>query len=1004
MIDKVWKNPLILFLLIAALFADCDTQSKRRVAKLEAGNVYHGFTFVKEKEVEEYAALVRLFEHKKSGARLIKVETDDDNKTFAIAFKTPPRSDSGTPHILEHSVLNGSKNFPVKSPFDVMAKSSLRTFINAMTASDMTVYPVSSRNHKDYLNLMHVYLDAVFFPLIYDDPRIFKQEGWHYELDSADAELTIKGVVYNEMKGAFSSPTRELDYVVSQGLFPDTGYGFSSGGYPPAIPSLTYERFLDFHRRYYHPANSYIMVYGDHDLMKELEFIDREYLSKFDKIEVDSTIRLQEPFEEMKVISAEYPIPESGSEADQTYLNLSFVTGLGKDRELAMAMNILSSALVNQPGTPIRRALQDAGIGKEVRGYADDTKQSVFSLTVEKANPGDRDRFREVVFSTLRKVAAEGLDKRVVEGLINRMEFQLREPRSGYQGLMVGILALNGWMYADDPFLTIGYKAQLEGLREKLKTDYLEKIIREKLIDNPHSLLTVLEPRKGLMEAGQQQLREELADYRATLSEEQIRELVAQTEALREFQQTPDSREALDKMPLLTLEDIKARTDYFRIEPRQEEGVRFLTYPTFANDIVYARMIFDARVIPQEMIPYVSLLSEVLGKLNTKNYSYGDLDTEINIHTGGIRTDLVVYQEDRDLEKIRPKFVIEGKVMNYKIPEFLKLCREIAVNSKINDPVRLREVLTRHQANLEARIERNGLGVAMDRLASYYSNSGQYDEQRRGLTYYRFVTGLVNNYEENSSQIIKNLLETAGTLFKKSNLEIAVTASDKDLDRLIREISLFTGSLLEGSSEMSDYSFDFTAKNEGITSASKVQYVVQGYDFKKLGYDYTGHMVVMNQILSRDYLHEKIRVMGGAYGGFSGLSGNGTVYFGSYRDPNLQQTLEHYQNAAGFLESFTADDTAMTRHVIGTMARYERPYTAQMKGESALENYYENISEEQVQRIRQEILSTTPADIRELAKMVSEIIGRDYYCVYGNESRMREAEELFTSLIPARQQ
>lgn len=1001
---KKLNHLAVICFLILSLFISCNKDSKKRnIVKLDTGEIYHGFKFIKEQEIKEYDALGRLFIHQKSGARLLKVETDDDNKTFAIAFKTPPLSDCGTPHILEHSVLNGSKNFPVKSPFDVLYKGSLQTFLNAMTGSDITMYPVSSRNNKDYKNLMNVYLDAVFFPLIHDDPRIFAQEGWHYELDSKDSDLTYKGVVYNEMKGSFSTPSRELSYVVSKNLFPDTCYGFSSGGYPTAIPTLTYEQFKNFHQRYYHPVNSYIMVYGDYNVLDELEFIDREYLSKFEKIEINSKITLQETFGEMKEVVADYPISLTGNDVDQTYLNLSFVTGLGEDRNLSMAMEILSSTLITLPGAPVRRALQDAGIGKEVRSYSDNTKQMSFSLTVEKANPEDKDRFKEVVFETLNKVVKDGLDKKVVEGLINRMEFRLREPRGGFKGLILGMNAFSGWMYADDPFLTIQYKPQIEKLRESLKTDYLEKLIQEKLIDNPHSLLTVLKPMKGLMEENLAKVKQELADYKASLSDEELEKIVTQTKELKEYQKTPDTKEALDKIPLLSLEDITPRTDYYKITKQQIDGLNYLLYPTFSNDIIYTKMIFDASVVPQELIPYASLLANVLGKLNTKNHTYGDLDTQINIHTGGINTRMSVYFENQDTQKILPKFVIEGKAMNYKVKEFLQLCKEITVNSKLNDAKRLKEVLVRHQANLEAQVERNGLGVALTRLASYYSNAGQYEELSRGLTYYKFITQLTKDFDTNSKDIILKLIQTAKLLLNKVNLEIAITASQEDIDNSVKEIGVFKDSLLNEEVKPLIYQFSFTNKNEGITSSSKVQYVVQGFDFKQLGYEYSGKMIVLNQILSTDYLHEKIRVMGGAYGGFSSISQDGTVYFGSYRDPNLTETLEHYKNTVQFLENFAIEEKEMTRFIIGTMSRFERPYTAQMKGDSALENYYESITEEQGQRIRQEILTTTVEEIKNLAKMISEILAKDYFCVYGNESKLTQAGDIFSALIKAKE-
>ena len=997
---KVKKLSFILklLLMISIVFSPSLLNAK----SLEVGKTYYGFKLIKEKKIKEYQAVGKLFIHLKSGARLLKVETDDDNKTFIISFKTPPESDGGMAHICEHSVLNGSKNFPVKSPFDILMKGSLKTFLNAMTGSDRTMYPVSSRNNKDYMNLMHVYLDAVFFPRIYKEPKIFQQEGWHYELDNKDEEIKYNGVVYNEMKGAFSSPSRELFYVISKNLFPDNSYGFESGGYPREIPKLSYKQFLSFHKRYYHPSNSYILIYGDYDVLAELKFINEEYLSKFNKIKVDSFIPLQKSFKKMKEVIATYPITKNGKDKDQTFLNLSFVTGLNTNKELSLAMDILSSALVDLPSSPIRRALQDAGIGRNISAYIDDSKQTSFSITVMNANPTDKAKFKEVVFNTLKKVVKKGLDKRVVEGLINRMEFRLREGKGAYKGLMLGMNSLNGWMFADDPFLSLEYEKSIKTLKSTLKTKYLENIIEKHLINNPHSLLTVLKPQKGLLEENMEKTKKELADYKATLSAEGIEALIKNTKELKKYQKTPDTPENLKKIPLLSLKDIDPRTDFYKITKKEINGINFLTYPAFSNNIVYTNLLFDTSIIPQELIPYVKLLSQVLGLLNTKNYSYGDLDTEINIHTGGINTYLTTYLKGQDTKQLIPRLIVQGKVMNYKVENFIKLCGEIIKNTKYDDPKRLKEVLTRLQSQLEASVQRNGFGVAMTRLSSYFSNAGRYSELTRGLTYYKFITDITNNFDKNLKEVITKLKKVANLLFNRSNLEIAVTASKNDVSKLYKKSDLILSFLGNKRVKSHKYKFSFDKKNEGITSSSKVQYVLQGFNFKYLGYKYSGIMAVLNQILSTDYLQKQIRVLGGAYGGFSRFSKDGTVYFASYRDPNLKKTLENYKKSVDYLKDFQVDERAMVRFIIGTLSKYERPLTAQQKGNSALKNYYESIKAEDVLRERSEILGTTPKDIRAMYKMVSDILDKNYYCVFGNEKKLNDAKEIFTKLEKAK--
>ncbi len=988
----------VALIVLGLTFAFSNTQ------KFEIGKVYHGFKFIKKEKIKEYNAEGLLFKHIKSGAKLIKIITNDDNKTFMISFKTIPDCDCGMPHILEHSVLNGSKHFPVKSPFDVLMKGSLSTFLNAMTASDRTMYPVSSRNDKDYFNLMHVYLDAVFFPNVLKEPKIFMQEGWHYELKSKDAPLKYNGVVYNEMKGVYSSPEAYLEYYVNRNLFSDNTYGFDSGGNPDYIPDLSYNRFINFYKRFYHPSNSYIYLYGDYDLMKELKFINDEYLSHFDKKDVKAFIPLQKPFTAPKKIIRSYPATKTAKTKNQTFLNLSVVVGLGTDTKLNMAMDILSSYLVNLPSAPIRQALRKAGIGKEVSCYYDDSrKQTVFTITVKNANPEDADKFKKIVYDVLADVAKKGIDKKVLKGLINRKEFRLREPKSGYKGLILGMSMLQGWMFKNDPFLTASYDKEIKFIKSKLDTNYFENLIQEKLIKNPHTLLTILKPEPELMEKNIEKLTLKLKELKAKMTPAQIEKLVEQTKELKAYQKKPDSPEDLKKIPLLSLKDIKPRDDYYEIKKKTVNGINYLTYPTFTSDIVYGKIIFDLRAVPQELIPYAQLLSDLFGLLNTEKYSYGDLSTEININTGGVSTYLTTYLKNLNQDKPLPKFVVSAKVMNDKIGKGFELAKEVLLKSKLDEKARLKQVLMRLQSNLETMTQFNGIGLAMTRLSSYYSLSGKIDELTSGLSYYKFVTDLSKNFDKKADEIVTNLKKVSDLLFNKSNVEFAVTASQKDIGKFINESKSFVNALKDNKVTYHTYTFKFDRKNEGITSASKVQYVVQGYDFKKLGYKYSGELNVLRQILSTDYLQTQIRVLGGAYGGFAGFSSSGTAYFGSYRDPHLKRTLEKYKEAINYLKNFKATPRQMTRFIIGTVAKYEMPLNPQTKGSYALSYYYQGVTKDDVIRERKEILSTTPEDIRNFAKLVSNILSKNYYCVYGNEKKLQENKELFTALIKAKE-
>lgn len=989
-VNRLGLNFLLLILVFVCIA--CQTN------KYKEGSTYYGFRLIEKRFVEEINSDCYLFEHVKSGARLIKFAATDANKTFCIGFKTTPESDCGTPHIMEHSVLNGSKNFPVKSPFDVLAKGSLNTFLNAMTGSDITVYPVASMNNKDYFNLMHVYLDAVLNPLISDDPRILKQEGWHHELENEDSPVIYKGVVYNEMKGAFSSPTRELGYLVDKNLFPDNCYGFSSGGYPMAIPTLTYENFLDFYRKYYHPSNSYIFLYGDADLDEELSFINEFYLSNYEKSTDIASISLQKPFNEMKKVTGYYPISEGSDTENQTYLNLSWVIGEGKDQALGMALDVLSDVLVNHESGPIRLALQEAGIGRDVFSYYDDYKQNVLHIRVQNANASDTDIFYDIVEKTLIETAEKGIDKGKIEGIINRMEFRLREGDNAQKGLTYIFQAINGWFYADDPFLSLEWEKPLAKVKTALETDLLESIIRDEILDNPHSLLLTMEPKSGLENERNKIIAAECADYKAKLTEAEIKTLIEETEALVEYQKREDTPETLATIPLLKLTDVNPKAEWYQITEKSVGEVPELFYETFSNGVVYTRLLFDSQVLTQEMIPYAALLTEVLGSLNTENYNYGDLDNELNIHTGGFNTNLNTYLENRKDENMLPKFEVFSKAMNTKVDKLFELTEEIINHTIFSDKDRLKTVLTRHQSRLDANIKNNSYGYAVTRLTSYYSNRGMFNELTGGIEYYWFVTDLVNNFDKNAEHIIENLQKAASQLFTKDNLIVTVTCGKDDLLNFNEELEQFLNLLLEDKTEYESWNFVLDNKNEGFLTASKVQYVLKGYDYKKLGYDWNGKIRVMNQVLSREWLTNQIRVIGGAYGGFCNFSPSGQVYFASYRDPNLKETIDNFDGSTEFLNEFEPSEDAMTRFIIGTIARTDRPLKPSAEGNVAVSRYLEKVTQADIQMERDEVLSTTPEDIREMNNLVADILKQNTICVYGNEEKVRSNIGLFKTI------
>ena len=969
-------------------------------AQFKQDNVYHGFKLLKKEFVKEVNAECYYFVHVKSGARLLKIAADDPNKTFSIAFKTVPQSDCGTPHIIEHSVLNGSKNFPVKSPFDVLAKGSLNTFLNAMTGSDITIYPVASMNDKDYFNLMHVYLDAVFNPLMLQDKRIFEQEGWHYEEDSVESPVQYNGVVYSEMKGAFSSPTRELYYNVGKNLFPNNCYGYSSGGYPMTIPHLTYEQFIKFYKQFYHPSNSYIFLYGNADLDKELKFIDSEYLSNYNKIDVNSDIPLQKPFKKMKDVTDYYSVTEGSNTANQTYLSLSFVIGLNTDRSLVMALNMLSDLLVNQESAPVRLALQKAGIGKDVNAWVDDIEQNVFNITVQNANPTDKEKFKEIVFNTLKDVANNGLDSLAVQGALNRTEFNLREGNNAQKGLSYNFKVIPTWFFENDPFPGLEYEKSLAKLKSDINKNYLEDIIKKNMIGNPHSLLLTLIPKPGLERINVEKIEKELSDYKTSLSKQQVKEVVENTEALKAYQKKEDSPEALAKIPLLSLKDINPEAQWYSLDKQTVDDIPVLAHNEFTNGVVYTKLNFDMRVLPEDLIPYAALLSEVMGSMNTEDYSYSDLEKQLNINTGGFNTYLSCYVKDMNDSSLIPKFVVSSKAMNDKVGKMFDLISEIINKTKYADKDRLKEVLLRDQSRIEANTKSNGYHYAQTRLTSYISNQGMFNELTNGISYYRFISGLAKNFDTKSDEIINNLTRTAKLLFTKGNCIASVTCAKDDMPVYLKDFGSYADNLTKGKSGYNEWKFDLEKKNEGFITASKVQYVIAGFDYKKLGFNWSGKYYVLNQILSTDYLQNHLRVLGGAYGGWASFSPTGLAYFASYRDPHLKETLTNYDNTTNYLKNFSVDDKAMTRYIIGTISGLDRPLTPASKGDLAVRRYLQGETKQYVQKIRDDVLATTSSDIKSMSKLVENVIAKKAYCVYGNEDKIKSEKDLFKDVVP----
>lgn len=962
----------------------------------------HGFIVKQEEFIQEINALVRIMEHPKSGAKLMHIKNDDKNKTFSIAFRTPPSDDTGLPHILEHAVLCGSRKFPPKEPFVELAKGSLNTYLNAMTYSDKTMYPISSQNPKDFVNLMDVYLDAVFFPNIYKNPMILRQEGWSYKLEDPEDDIEYQGVVYNEMKGAFSSPEGILFRKIEESLFPDTIYSFESGGDPTYIPDLSQEQFLAFHKKYYHPSNSYICLYGDGDIEEHLKLIDEEYLSHFDKMQIESGIPVQEPFSAMKEMKLEYPIAEGEAQQNKTYLALNFVIEDTNNTNVIMAMEILEHLLLETPAAPLKKALIDAGIGQDIFGvYNTSIQQPVFSIVVKNASEDKKDEFYNIVVETLTKLVEDGIDKKLIEGAISSKEFELREADfGGYsKGLLYAMDSLKSWLYDGDPFAYLKYEAELREVKKGLETTYLEEMIQKYILKNTHRTFITMTPKAGMTKETDQIVGHKLQQFKAALSHREILELVEQTKKLKIAQETPDTKEDLETIPTLALSDLEKKVSYPDYEIKQENDIPFIVTPAVTNQIAYINLYYDLRGIDQEMIPYIGMLVGMLGKLDTAQYSYEELNNQIDIHTGGIQYHTLVLNEIQKKEDYIPKLVVRSKALYDKVPYLSELIKEIMQDTQFTQASRIREVIREMKSRMEMSINQDGHRVAFGRLSSYFSQKGYYEEGLKGLKFYETVALLEENFDKMQEEIIENLEKAYKFLNNKKRMTIGITAEKDQYDTIKSTLLTMVESMDAAPYSKANTTFDLTIKNEALLAPFNVQYVAKGYDYTKLGYTHNGSLSVLRSILGLDYLWNKVRVQNGAYGCFAEFARSGNMFFVSYRDPNVGKTLETYNGAYEYIKDFTVSKRDMTKYIIGTISKLDFPVTPAMSGERAQRFYISGVREELLQKERDEILATDQAAIRNLGPMIKKCMEQDYICVLGNHDKIKQEAQLFDHLI-----
>lgn len=956
------------------------------------------YRLVEQRTIKEIKSEGYVLEHKKTKAKLFLLSNDDDNKVFCIGFRTPPDDSTGLPHILEHSVLCGSDKFPLKDPFVELVKGSLNTFLNAMTYPDKTVYPVASCNEKDFQNLMDVYMDAVLHPNIYKEEKIFRQEGWHYELESADQPLIYNGVVYNEMKGAYSSPESLLERYTQNTLFPDNCYGKDSGGDPAEIPALTYEKFLDFHRTYYHPSNSYIYLYGDMDMAKKLTWLDEEYLCHYEERPVDSHIPKQEAFAQPVEREVYYSITEEESLEDATYLSLNTVLGTEPDARLYVAFQILQYTLLDAPGAPLKQALIDAGIGKDILGgYEGGVLQPFFTVIAKDANLEQKGEFLAVVKGTLRKLAEQGINQRSLLAGINFYEFRYREEDYGSapKGLMYGLHCFDSWLYDGDPMLYLEYQATFDYLKKAVEEGFFENLIRDYLLDNPFEAVITVSPKKNLTAEEDARVSAQLEAYKNSRSEEQIQDLIRETEALKTYQDTPSSPEDMAKIPLLKRSDIDKSAERFYWTVKEEAGIKVLHHNFFTSGIGYLKVLFMTDTVPQEDLFYVGLLKSVLGSVDTEHYSYSDLTSEIHLNSGGVDFSVTSFANLQDPEHFTGALIAGVRVLHDKLDFGFGILEEILTRSVFTDEKRLGEVIQEFRSGAKMKLENAGHGTAVNRATSYFSPTAYYNELTGGTAFYHFLERIAKNYETEKAHVIAKLQEVSKKLFTRGNMMINYTADDEGYAFLPEAMKRLTESLPEGGTVRYPFSHPVENRNEGLKTSSQVNYVARCGNFRAKGYEYTGALKILQVILSYDYLWLNIRVKGGAYGCMSGFGRSGEGYLVSYRDPNLAETDQVYEGIVKYLEEFNPDERDMTKYVIGTISNLDAPLTPSLKGSRGMSAYLSGVTEEMMQKERDQVLNASAADIRVLSGVIQAVLDTGSFCVVGNDSKIEANRELF---------
>ncbi len=957
-----------------------------------------GFELVRDERIEELNTIARLWRHQQTGAELLSLENDDENKVFGVSFRTPPADSTGVAHILEHSVLGGSQKYPLKEPFVQLIKGSLNTFLNAFTSPDKTTYPVASTNLQDFYNLVDVYLDAIFHPLL--TPHHLDQEGWHYELEDADEPLVYRGIVFNEMKGVYSSPDSVLYRASQQALFPDNAYGVDSGGDPQMIPALTYEQFRQFYTTYYHPSNALIFFYGDDDITQRLRLLD-EVLSPFDAAPTNGAVALQPPFAVPQARSVRYGVDPGTDLSKKAMVQVNWALPEVLDPTLTMALSVFSYALMSTQASPLRKALVDSGLGEDVTGggLSMGLRQPTFSVGLKGIDAANAPQVEALILQTLSRLSAEGFEPEMVEAALNTIEFSLRENNTGSfpRGLSLYMRALRTWLYGADPLAPLRYETPLAAVKQHLATApvLLQQLIRTYLLENTHRVTVLLEPEPTLNAAQEAAEKERLAVAKAAMTPADIQAVIDNTKALKLRQETPDSPDDLAKLPMLTRADLDRQNKSIPREVASlPDGGQLLFHDLFTNGILYFRVGFDLQTLPPDLLPYAEFFGKSLLEMGTTQEDYVKLSQRIGRKTGGVGYSTFVAPMQANVEGAAWLF-LSGKATVAQAPELLNILRDVLLDVKLDNPQRFKQIVLKTKARLEASLTPGGHSYVSSRLRAMFNTASWAEEQMDGIDFLFFVRRLAEEMEHDWPGVLAKLELVKALLINRSHLVADVTLDGANWAQLQPQVTAFLQSLPLGDAPPARALWQQTlaAQDEGLTIPAQINFVGKAANLYELGYTYHGSILAITNFIRTSWLWDQVRAKGGAYGAFCSFGKQSGVFtFLSYRDPNLANTLAAYDATAHFLRSAAIDDSELTKTIIGAIRDMDGYQLPDAKGWSSLVRYLTGETDEARQRMREELLSTEVQHFRAFADVLGAMTDKARVVVMGANETLASAQ------------